>query len=94
MRKGGTFLALSPSSEDIEILQCEKPVNCDVLVCGNRKDSRSKVIELINSIGMRGWHAGQLVNSVASEALTSVLISINKHHSVSHSGIQITGTED
>ena len=77
-----------------EILKGEKPVNCDVLVCGNRKDSRSKVIELITSIGMRGWHAGQLANSVASEALTSVLISINKHHSVSHSGIQITGIED
>ena len=53
-----------------------------------------KFIELITSIGMRGWHAGQLANSVASEALTSVLISINKNHSVSHSGIQITGIED
>ena len=39
------------------------------------------------SIGLRGWHAGKLANSAASEALTSVLILVqhfqlllNTHH--------------
>ena len=40
---------------------------------------------------MKGWHAGMLANSAAIEAITSVLISINKHHSISHSGIKVTG---
>ena len=43
---------------------------------------------------MRAWHAGQLANSAASDALTSVLISINKNHSISHSGVRITGLEE
>tara|TARA_Y100001960_G_scaffold194361_1_gene203382 strand:- start:983 stop:1630 length:648 start_codon:yes stop_codon:yes gene_type:complete len=77
-----------------ELLKSNKSIDCDVLVCGNKKDSRSAVIELIESIGMRAWHAGQLANSAASEALTSVLISINKNHSISHSGIRITGVEE
>ena len=77
-----------------ELLKSNKSIDCDVLVCGNKKDSRSTVIELIESIGMRAWHAGQLANSAASEALTSVLISINKNHSISHSGIRITGVEE
>ena len=51
-------------------------------------------IGLINSIGMKGWHAGMLANSAAVEAMTSVLISINRHHSISHSGIKVTGLKD
>ena len=64
------------------------------MVCGDKKDSREEVIGLINSIGMKGWHAGMLANSAAVEAMTSVLISINKHHSISHSGIKVTGLKD
>ena len=41
--------------------------------------------------GLKAWHAGPLCNSVAAEALTSILIAINKKHSLAHSGIKITG---
>ena len=74
-----------------ELLKSDDDIDCDVLVCGNSKDARQDIIELIEDIGMRGWHAGQLANSAASEALTSVLISINRHHKIQHSGIRITG---
>jgi len=77
-----------------ELLQSDHKIDCDVLVCGNKKESREEVIDLINSIGMKGWHAGMLANSAAVEAMTSVLISINKHHSISHSGIKVTGLKD
>jgi hypothetical protein len=40
---------------------------------------------------MRGWHAGVLANSAAAEALTSVLIAINRHYKVPGAGIRITG---
>ncbi len=76
-----------------ELLKSDKSIDCDVLVCGNNKDSRQEVIDLIESLGMKGWHAGMLANSAAVEAMTSVLISINKHHSISHSGIKVTGVE-
>jgi predicted dinucleotide-binding enzyme len=49
------------------------------------------VIELVKDAGLTGWHAGPLCNSVAAESLTSILIAINKKHSLAHSGIKITG---
>ena len=74
-----------------ELLQSDKEIDCDVLVCGNKKEWRQEVIDLVNTLGMNGWHAGMLPNSAAVEAMTSVLISINKHHAISHSGIKVTG---
>jgi len=74
-----------------ELLQSDKEIDCDVLVCANKKEWRQEVIELVNTLGMKGWHAGMLPNSAAVEAMTSVLISINKHHAISHSGIKVTG---
>ena len=74
-----------------ELLQSDKEIDCDVLVCGNNKEWRQEVIDLVNALGMKGWHAGMLPNSAAVEAMTSVLISINKHHGISHSGIKVTG---
>jgi len=74
-----------------ELLQSYKEIDCDVLVCGNKKEWRQEVIDLVNALGMKGWHAGMLPNSAAVEAMTSVLISINKHHAISHSGIKVTG---
>ena len=73
-----------------ELLQSDKEIDCDVLVCGNKKEWRQEVIDLVNALGMKGWHAGMLPNSAAVEAMTSVLISINKHHAISHSGIKVT----
>jgi NADPH-dependent F420 reductase len=66
-------------------------VDCDVLVCGDDADARDVVIGLARDAGLRAWHAGVLANSVASEALTSVLIAINKRYKISGSGLRITG---
>lgn len=65
-------------------------VDCDVLVCGDDKDARAAVIELANAAGTRGIDAGPLANSVAAEALTSVLIGINRRYKAT-AGIRITG---
>jgi 8-hydroxy-5-deazaflavin:NADPH oxidoreductase len=66
-------------------------VDCDVLVCGDDADAREVVVSLAHDAGLRAWHAGVLANSIASEALTSVLIAINKRYKVVGSGIRITG---
>jgi hypothetical protein len=70
------------------------PVDCDVLVCGDDKDAREIVVQLAKDAGMRAWHAGSLANSVASEALTSVLIFLNQRYKSPGSGIRITGLPD
>jgi NADPH-dependent F420 reductase len=66
-------------------------VDCDVLVCGDRADAREQVITLVRALGLRGLHAGPLANSVAPEALTSVLIHINRRYGVDGAGVRITG---
>jgi 8-hydroxy-5-deazaflavin:NADPH oxidoreductase len=72
----------------------ERTIECDVLVCGDDKDAREAAVQLAKDAGLRGVHAGVLANSVAAEALTSVLIAINRHYKVPAAGIRITGVPD
>lgn len=72
-------------------LQAEGPIACDILVTGNDVESRKTVIALIEPIGMRGIDAGAIANAAAAEAMTSLLIGINKRYKVDCAGIQITG---
>jgi NADPH-dependent F420 reductase len=67
------------------------PVDCDVLVCGDNKEARDVVIGLADAAGTRGVDGGALANSVAAEALTSILIGINRRYKVNGAGIRITG---
>ncbi len=76
------------------LAQLDRPVDCDVLVCGDDKDAREAVVALAKAGGMRGWHAGTLANSAAAEALTSVLIFMNIRYKTHGAGIRITGLPD
>jgi len=69
----------------------DHPIDCDVLVCGDDRDARGQVVALAREAGMRAFNAGPLANSVVAEALTSVLITLNRQYKVKHSGIAITG---
>jgi hypothetical protein len=66
-------------------------IECDVLIFGDDPKDREIVIGLAKAMRLRGIHAGPLANSVAAEALTSVLIGINRNYKVDGSGIHITG---
>jgi len=68
-----------------------KPLEGDVLVCGNNVEARTSVISLVEATGLKGWHAGPIDNSVVSESLTPVLIFLNKRYEMAHSGIRIVG---
>jgi NADPH-dependent F420 reductase len=67
------------------------PVDCDVLVCGDDSAACDIAIGLIKDIGLRGIYAGPICNSAGAEALTSILIAINRRYKVPGSGIRITG---
>lgn len=67
------------------------PLEGDVLVCGNDAEARSAVVSLVEAAGLRGWHAGPIDNSVVSEALSSVLIFINRRYKIDGAGIRIVG---
>lgn len=75
-----------------DLLQDEgSRIDCDVLVCGNKRDAREAVVRLAEAAGLKAWHAGPIENSAAAEALTSVLIFINRNGGIEHAGIRITG---
>lgn len=65
--------------------------DCDVLVFSDDVAVREQVIALANVVATRGVHGGVLANSVAAEALTSVLIAINRRYKIPGAGIRITG---
>jgi hypothetical protein len=75
------------------LLQQDVQIECDVLVAGNKKEARQRIIDLIAQAGMKGWHAGPIANAAAAEALTSVLIQINRQGEISHAGIRIIGQD-
>ena len=66
-------------------------VECDVLVFGDDKSAREVAVSIVEACGLRGLHGGVLANSAAAEAMTSVLIFLNKHYSVDGAGVRITG---
>ena len=67
-------------------------IDCDVLVCGDDQAACDVAIGLCADIGLRGLYAGPVRNSAAAEALTSVLITINRRYKVpGGAGIRITG---
>jgi NADPH-dependent F420 reductase len=69
----------------------DHPLGEDVLVCGDRKEDKQVVIELIERIdGLRAIDAGRLEMARITEQLTALLISINVRHKT-HAGIKITG---
>ncbi len=72
-------------------LQSDHAIDCDVLVAGDKAAAREIVIGLAEDLGLRGWHAGPLANSAAAEALTSVIIQINRRYGIDGAGLRITG---
>lgn len=75
-----------------EKLRSLEPLTCDVLVCSDDKEARQIVISLAEAIGLKAYHAGPLANAAAAEALTSVLITINRQFKC-QAGIRIAGVE-
>lgn len=69
----------------------DAPIDCDILVFGDEPKDREVAVAMAEAAGLRGLTAGPLVNSVAAEALTSILIGINRNYKVDGAGIRITG---
>ncbi|MGL4264698.1 MAG: NADPH-dependent F420 reductase [Afipia sp.] len=72
-------------------LHAGSKADCDVLVFGDDAEARTEVIKLADAVSNRGIDGGALANSAAAEALTSVLIAINRKYKVKGAGISISG---
>jgi NADPH-dependent F420 reductase len=67
------------------------PIDADVLVAGDDAEAVEAVRAMLGELGLRSWHVGPLANSAAAEAMTSVLIQINRRYKLVQSGVRITG---
>lgn len=66
-------------------------LSSDVLICGDDAEARAQVADLIRDLGAFPVDAGVLANAVALEAMTPVLLHINKHYGVVGAGLRVTG---
>lgn len=74
-------------------LEGDGDLGCDVLVSGNDAEAKQAVIALCAALGSRGIDCGPIQNSAAAEAMTSLLIGINRRYKVASAGIRIAGLE-
>ncbi|MFM9940407.1 MAG: NADPH-dependent F420 reductase [Hyphomicrobiaceae bacterium] len=74
-----------------KLQELDTVLDCDVLVFGDKPEDREVAIKLAETLGVRGLHAGPLANSAAAEAMTSVIIGINRTYKVDGASIRITG---
>lgn len=73
------------------LLDLDHELDCDVLVCGEKKEDKAVALQLCADAGLNGVNAGALQNARAVEEMTAVLIAINIIHKVKSAGIRITG---
>jgi NADPH-dependent F420 reductase len=74
-----------------ELADLDRPVEDHVLVCGDDSEARRRAIELIGRAGMQAVNAGPLRQARTVEAITGLLLQINKNYKIKASGIRITG---
>lgn len=65
-------------------------IDCDVLITGDDPEARAEVVKLAAAAGLNGVEAGPLDNAVAAEAMTSLLIWMNRKYKSPGAGIRIT----
>ena len=74
-----------------ELQKVDKPLQGDVIIVGDHKPSKKKVMDLVEQIEyVRALDGGGLANSRYLEEFTVQLLQINKIYK-SHAGVRITG---
>jgi NADPH-dependent F420 reductase len=71
------------------LAELDDPLAADVIVCGDDADAVRAVLQLTDSIdGLHGLDGGPLGNAAAVEALTAVLLTVNRTRKAEH-GIRV-----
>jgi 8-hydroxy-5-deazaflavin:NADPH oxidoreductase len=65
-------------------------IECDVLVVADDAGAKATVVRLVRDLGLRALDAGPLVNAIALESLTPVLIHMNRVYKSQGAGIVFT----
>jgi predicted dinucleotide-binding enzyme len=77
----------------LDLAANELPVQ-DALICGDDARAMEPALELAGRlVGGRALDAGPLANSRALEAMTAVILNVNKQYRA-HAGLRLTGIPD
>ena len=68
-----------------------RPVDCDVLVCGEDAAAKARVIDLAGTFGARAVDVGSLRHAHTLERLTALLIGLGRRVGRHELGVRITG---
>jgi 8-hydroxy-5-deazaflavin:NADPH oxidoreductase len=75
----------------VHLINAEHVFDEDVLVSGDDADAIAETVALVDKVeGLRGVASGPLAHAATIEAMTAVIISINKAHKT-NAGLRITG---
>lgn len=69
----------------------EHAIDCDVLACSDDRAALEQALALIRDLGVRAFDVGPLRNAIALEALTPLLLYLNRTHKGTSVGLRITG---
>jgi NADPH-dependent F420 reductase len=75
----------------VHLSDLEHAIDCDVLACSDHPAALETAINLISDLGVRAFDAGPLVNAVALESLTPVLLHMNRRYKSAGVGVRFTG---
>jgi hypothetical protein len=91
---GVTVVAALHTISAPNLADLERPLEEDVLICGDKKADKARVARLVELIaGLRAVNAGPLEMARIVEQLTPMLISVNSRYKA-HAGIKLTGLPD
>ena len=65
----------------------------DVLVCGDDAAACQEAIDCMRQGGLRGIKSGPLKHARIAEAITALMLKINKGYGVKSAGIHVTGLD-
>ena len=91
----GVTLAATFHNVSAKALQdLSRPVDCDVFVCAEKAETRLALKPWVEAVrNCRYVDGGKLENARIVEALTALLIGVNRRHKVHHAGFRITGLD-
>jgi NADPH-dependent F420 reductase len=80
------------SAEQLQDL--DRPMESDVLVCGDDAEAKALVGELVDAIPNLRWvDAGALSMARIVETMTALLVSVNRRYRISDAGFRVTGRD-
>ena len=91
----GISVAAAFQNVSADLLNDDRSLECDVIICTDDPKAREVVTDLVHKIpGLRALDGGALENAHIVEQITALLITLNIRHKSHSAGIRITGLDE